>query len=749
MINADKRWIPVGIASSSLGNFLITLVLAHVATTPSEFGSFAIVFTYYTIAVTFMRPILSDALVNKDKFQRSNGKEYIFDAFLVSLLITLISVFFYASVPQFDSMFMIILCFSIPALLMHDAIRFHLLSIRLNMQIAILDMSWTLLFIIFVILLFSTNQQEAILIFSCWTIPTFLTSAIGIYLVIKNDPGIWAVSWLYASREIWLKIFKDFLLGAGAIQLIFLAAISIFDSQSISSFRLSITLLFPIILLNSSRILEIFNFGNVSASRIKFPLELGELIWKERLMKAILCLYLLFLIIFHKQIVSILISAPFNLSLTTLILSALLVVSSTVQINQLNILKKRNRYESIINLRKTMFPFLIILCLLFGLFFSFNGVLAALNLYTFALFLWLNKILVDERTDQRILIATEFSSGGGYFAAKNHSQQLSDLGIDVHFAYPGLSNSTPNEWQINDSSFQKIYTLKFPERIGNLSSDICFMRQFRKLWVSLDRPPLFSHGIRSGFLISICCLRRPNVLIHRHLNSGLSLFTKILLKLHFFFFKRTASVAPTAQGFRRIEFFPILSPILLENSSILKHDRANYNEKLRILWLSRLEYPKEPEILLHALGNLDRNSYICRIIGTGPKEFECRNFAGTNNLSIDFLPHSNVIEELRNTDVVILTSKFEGVPFVLQEALAMGVAVACSRLPGNEFLGGDAFEYANDSTQLSEILLSLMNPLSLSLRKSMVENRWKLIYPKLNSNWTSNRFTLPRRGSIK
>ena len=749
MIKADKKWIPVGIASSSLGSFLLALVLARVATTPNEFGSFATVFTYYTIAVTFLRPILSDALVNKDSFERNNGKEYILDAFLVSLLITLISVFFYAQVPQFNSKFMIILCFSIPTLLMHDAIRFHLLSMRLNMQVAMLDMGWTLLFIIFVILLFCTNQQEAILIFSCWTIPTFLTSSIGIYLVVKNDPGSWAVSWLYASREIWLKIFKDFLLGAGAIQLIFLASISIFDSQSISSFRLSITLLFPIILMNSSQVLEIFNFGNINASRIKFPLKLGEIIWKGRLMKALFGLYLLSLIIFHNQIVSILMSAPFNLSLTTLILSALLVVSSTVQINQLNILKKRNRYESIINLRKTMFPILIILCLLFGLFFSFNGVLAALNLYSFALFLSLNKILVDERISQRILIVTEFNSGGGYSAAKNHFQQLSDLGLDVHFAFPGLTNSAPIESQIKNSSFQKFYTLNFPEKIGNLSSDIYFIRQFRKLWVSLDRPLLFSHGIRSGFLISICCLRRPNVLIHRNLDSGLSLFTKILLKLHNFFFKRTASVAPTTHGFRRIEFFPILSPILHENSSILKRDRTNYYEKLRILWLSRLEYPKEPEILLHALEKLDRNSYICRIIGTGPKEFECKNFASTNNLSIDFLPHSNVIEELRNADVVILTSKFEGVPFVLQEALAMGVAVACSRLPGNEFLGGDAFEYANDSTQLFEILLSLMNPSNLSLRKNLVESRWNLIYPKLNSNWTSSRFTLSHRGSIK
>jgi len=747
--NADKKWIPIGIASSSLGNFLLALVLAHVSTTPSEFGSFATVFTYYTIAVTFLRPILSDALVNKDVFQRSNGKEYIFDAFLVSLLITLISVFFYASVPQFDSMFMIILCFSIPTLLLHDAIRFHLLSMRLNMQVAILDLTWTLLFIIFVIILFSTNKQEAILIFACWTITTFLTSSIGIYLVVKNDPGGWAVSWLYASREIWFKIFKEFLLGAGAIQLIFLASISIFDSQSISSFRLSITLLFPIILMNSSQVLEIFNFGNVSSSRIKFPLKLGEIIWKGRLIKAFFWLYLLFLIIFHKQIVSIIMSAPINLNLTTLMLSALLVVSSTVQINQLNILKKRNRYESLINLRKTMFPFLIILCLLFGLFFSFNGVLAALNLYSFALFLSLNKILVDERTDQRILIATEFNSGGAYFAAKNHFQQLSDLGIDVHFAFPGLSNSTPNESQINDSGFQKIYTLKFPEKIGNLSSDIYFMRQFRKLWVSLERPPLFSHGIRSGFLISFCCLRRPNVLIHRNLDSSLSLFTKILLRLRVFFFKRTASVAPTIPGFKRIEFFPILSPILIENYSILKRDKTIYHEKLRILWLSRLDYPREPEILLHALENLDRNSYICRVIGTGPKEFECRNFASTNNLSIDFLPHSNVIEELRNADVLILTSKFEGVPFVLQEALAMGVAVACSRLPGNEFLGGDAFEYANDSTQLLEILLSLMNPSNLSQRKNLVESRWNLIYPKLNSNWASSRFTLPHRGLMK
>jgi glycosyltransferase involved in cell wall biosynthesis len=188
---------------------------------------------------------------------------------------------------------------------------------------------------------------------------------------------------------------------------------------------------------------------------------------------------------------------------------------------------------------------------------------------------------------------------------------------------------------------------------------------------------------------------------------------------------------------------------LIENQTILKRDKTRYHGKLRILWLSRMDYPKEPEILLHALEKLDRNSYTCRIIGTGPKELECRNFANNNNLTIDFLPEANVIAELRNADVFVLMSKFEGLPFVLQEALAMGVAVACSRLPGTEFLGGEDFQYANDSTQLLEILLSLMNPSNLILRKKLVENRWNLIYPKLNSNWSSSQFTLPRRGAIK
>jgi glycosyltransferase involved in cell wall biosynthesis len=93
------------------------------------------------------------------------------------------------------------------------------------------------------------------------------------------------------------------------------------------------------------------------------------------------------------------------------------------------------------------------------------------------------------------------------------------------------------------------------------------------------------------------------------------------------------------------------------------------------------------------------------------------------------------MQELQKSDVLVLLSQFEGIPFILQEALACGVVVICSKLPGNEFLGGTSFDYVETHDELLTSLLSLMKREHLAMRQKMVRDRWVFIRPKLHSTW--------------
>lgn len=115
-----------------------------------------------------------------------------------------------------------------------------------------------------------------------------------------------------------------------------------------------------------------------------------------------------------------------------------------------------------------------------------------------------------------------------------------------------------------------------------------------------------------------------------------------------------------------------------------------------ILWPGRLTEQKDPLLTLDVVDRLLRRGvdFLVHIVGDGHMEGELR--ARAKELGIEshlrwYPPAQGMARWYASADVLLMTSVFEGVPYVIYEAFAMGVPVVAPALPGNlEIVDGDS-----------------------------------------------------------
>jgi glycosyltransferase involved in cell wall biosynthesis len=108
------------------------------------------------------------------------------------------------------------------------------------------------------------------------------------------------------------------------------------------------------------------------------------------------------------------------------------------------------------------------------------------------------------------------------------------------------------------------------------------------------------------------------------------------------------------------------------------------NEPPRIVWVGRLQAPKDPLTLVSALGRLER-PFEADFVGDGP-------FRRTVELELERLglgasvrvlgDRRDVGSLLARSDVFVLASRSEGLPLSILEAMAAGLPVVASRVGG-------------------------------------------------------------------
>ena len=116
----------------------------------------------------------------------------------------------------------------------------------------------------------------------------------------------------------------------------------------------------------------------------------------------------------------------------------------------------------------------------------------------------------------------------------------------------------------------------------------------------------------------------------------------------------------------------------------------------RVLWPGRLAEQKDPMLTLDVLRLLRERGVdlTLHIVGDGPMEPEVRGRArelGVDSMIAWHPPSQEMARWYRSSDLLLMTSVFEGVPYVIYESLAMEVPVVAPALPGNvEFMDEDS-----------------------------------------------------------
>ncbi|PZO56373.1 MAG: glycosyl transferase [Phormidesmis priestleyi] len=169
----------------------------------------------------------------------------------------------------------------------------------------------------------------------------------------------------------------------------------------------------------------------------------------------------------------------------------------------------------------------------------------------------------------------------------------------------------------------------------------------------------------------------------------------------------------------KVVYNPVITPSLLENSNIaIDHPWLLYKDVPVVLGVGRLSEQKDFSTLIRAVSQVRQQRPVrLLILGTGPDRELLRMLASDLGIKADveFLGFvKNPYAYMKQSDVFVLSSKWEGLPNVLIETMAVGTPVISTRCPSGavEILAdgkyGDLVEIG-DAQEMAKAILAVLD----------------------------------------
>lgn len=303
--------------------------------------------------------------------------------------------------------------------------------------------------------------------------------------------------------------------------------------------------------------------------------------------------------------------------------------------------------------------------------------------------------------DRRLLVVADTLGGGLGASARDECIWFLSAGWEVALAAPA-------KHALEQRPALDLFDVRIPRR-ALAPAFVTAVRDLRRAVKTFRPTVIHCHGLRS-FAVALAAGTRPCVTLHgsgRLADESRFALSALLRAAAIRLVPRISPVAVSvAPGYRGWRFVPHASPRLRSLSTApLPADGLP-----TFVWVGRLDEPKRPEIFVAALAAAARTTPLCGVVvGDGRLKASLQRMAVELDAPITFLGHSDdVVAQVRSAWAIVLFSRFEGVPFAVQEAMWAGRSVVVSGLPSLEWLVGDAGVFADsvDEAAAAFVLLS-------------------------------------------
>jgi glycosyltransferase involved in cell wall biosynthesis len=229
-----------------------------------------------------------------------------------------------------------------------------------------------------------------------------------------------------------------------------------------------------------------------------------------------------------------------------------------------------------------------------------------------------------------------------------------------------------------------------------------------------------AHALIAEQVMVAARLRGQKYLLHFHLDVGASGPLGRLLpfyKKHFFARAARAAAVVIVLTESQAEFIERAYRVPRDRIRVVPNGvaqryfgaprRSGGDRPLQLLFVGRLEVQKNVARLIEALG-LATEKIELRVVGEGPLRGELEQRASSLGVSVEFagsLFDDDLLRAYEQADAFVMPSDHEGMPLAVLEAMASGLPVVATDVPGNrELVAGRGLLAAPEPAELAAAL---------------------------------------------